>query len=595
MNNKRKRELDEFFENFDPELAKALLNPITINNSEKSLKNAKGETTMNLLICSNPDSELENVPTQLNFLLPLEIIKSKDPYIINLKNDLNMYRKSYEQYSKQVNKIIDKTKESIKHLYSPIKKIHDEIQKYSKNFENSINQLTIPLQNKKESLNQINYQNYPLDKQNNFKIDKDEIIKEINDFIEEAHHFCENYEQLNKNTFEETEKLSQKFLNLATPANELSDFMKKLFKAFEQSESQFKDLNDKEKIDRALQKIKEPINEFQKKSENILNLLIPVEEIEKSNKVGKMNEILKDTKNIMERLKQKSKNISEKIKKIREKYGEPEIPNKSINLVVSEPPDFSGCSKEIDEEKTEINKEAEKQVNLIKNGAKKIIDQTRLDLLFIMDITNSMDSYLDQAKADILDMLKNIRKQCAGIEIYLGFIGYRDFTDLDFGDEYINLEFTTKYEEIKNQIQDVKASGGGDTAEDLCGALEFAQNKDWNGKSRFAILVTDSPCHGTKYHEFKNKRDDNYPNGDLKGRNIEEYIQFFSKNEISLFCLRINSTTDKMFKIFQTIYNNNKNKDSNNEFVVGEGNKLLNIVTENAVKTFQNRKKLEIK
>ena len=48
-----------------------------------------------------------------------------------------------------------------------------------------------------------------------------------------------------------------------------------------------------------------------------------------------------------------------------------------------------------------------------------------------------------------------------------------------------------------------------------------------------------------------------------------------------------------MFNIFQTIYEENKNKDSNNEFVVGEGNKLLNIVTENAVKTFLNRKILK--
>ena len=594
MNARRQKELDEFFKNIDPELAQALLNPTTINNSEESLKKTKGKMQYPLVICNNPDSELKNVPTQLNFLLPLEIKKSQDPYIINLKNDLNMYRKTYEQYSKQVNKIIDKTKESLKHLYLPLKKINDEIKKYSKNFENSINQLTIPLQNKKESLNQIDYENYPLDKKENFKNDKTEIIKEINNFITEAHHFCENYEKMNKNALEETEQFVQKLLKLATPANELSTFMKEFFKSFERSATQFKDLNDKEKIDKALQKIKEPINEFQKKSENTLNLLIPVEEIEKSNKVEKINEILKDTKNTMEGLKQKSKNISEKIKKIREKYGEPEKPIKSMNLIISEPPDLSGCSKEIEKKKNEINKEAEVQVNIIKNGVIEIINQTRLDLLFIMDITNSMDIYLDQAKTDILEMIKKIREQCAGIDIFLGFIGYRDFTDLDFGDEYTNLEFTENYEEIKNQIQDVKASGGGDTAEDLCGALDLAKNKNWEGKSRFAILVTDSPCHGMKYHEFKNTNEDNFPDGDLKGRNIEDYIKFFSQNEISLFCLKINSTTDKMFKIFQTIYEENKNKDSKNEFVVGEGNKLLNIVTENAVKTFQNRKNIDL-
>ena len=46
-----------------------------------------------------------------------------------------------------------------------------------------------------------------------------------------------------------------------------------------------------------------------------------------------------------------------------------------------------------------------------------IINQSRLDLLFIMDITNSMDNYLDQAKNGILDMIKKIQEQCPGIEI----------------------------------------------------------------------------------------------------------------------------------------------------------------------------------
>ena len=83
MNAKRLKELEEFFKNVDPELAQALLNPTTINNSEESLKKTKRAVTYPLVICNNPDSELKNVPTQLNFLLPLEIKKSKDPYIIN--------------------------------------------------------------------------------------------------------------------------------------------------------------------------------------------------------------------------------------------------------------------------------------------------------------------------------------------------------------------------------------------------------------------------------------------------------------------------------------------------------------------------------
>ena len=584
-----------FFNNLDPELTEALLNPTVIDSSKESLQRANGAMILPLMICDNPDTQLSNVPNQLNFLLPLAFKNPTDPYIINIKNDINMYRKTYEQYSKQVNQIIEKTKKSMKNLYPPLKKLRNDIKNYSKKFEESIKQLPIPLENKKESLNEIDYKKYPEDIQKEFLSDKSEIIKEINDFIKETHQFCETYEKMNKYTLEQTEEFVQQFTNLAVPANELATFMKNFFKVFEKSSASFNDLHNKEKVNKALQKIKEPINIFQKKAENTQNLLIPVEIIGKENKIENIKEIIKENHKIMENLKKKSDNISKKIKILRDKYGEKPVNIKSMNMINPEPVNITEYSKQLEQEKKEINKEAEKQVNKIKEDGKEIINQTRLDLLFIMDITNSMDLYLNQAKEEVLDMIKEIEKQCPGIEIYLGFIGYRDFIDLDFGDEYINLELTTNYEQIKQNIAKLTASGGGDTAEDLCGALELAENKKWIGKSRFAILVTDSPCHGKKYHNLKEEGDDNFPDGDKYGRIIEQKIAFLSKSNVSLFCLKISPTTDKMFGIFKDVYNNNKKKDSNNQFVVEKGDNLFKAVTENAVKTFQNRKNLEIK
>ena len=234
---KRRKEIEDFFNNPDPELRDALLNPRIIVESEQSLKNANSTITYPLLICDNPDTILPNVPKQLNFILPVEIKKSTDPYAINLKNDLNMYRIKYEKYSKQVNEIIDKTKDCIKNFFPRLKKLRDEIMKYSKSYKNSIEQLSIPLINKRENLNQINYQDYEKDQQQNFLRDKNEIIKEINDFFKEANQFCENYEILNKNTFEETETFVKNFLNLSIPAKELSIFMINFFKEFEKSAS----------------------------------------------------------------------------------------------------------------------------------------------------------------------------------------------------------------------------------------------------------------------------------------------------------------------------------------------------------------------
>ena len=587
----------KFFEDIkkDPDLKEAFLNPKIFDNNIEKLQRVNEAISHPLLICDNPDIELPLVKVQLNFLLPATIRKSKEAYVINIRNDINMYRKLYEKYSKQVNEIITKTRESMKNLFQPLKKLRDEIKRYSNNFEESIKQTSIPLQNKRESLNQINYKKFSQESQKNFKKDKEEISEEITNFLKETQQFYENYDKINKKNLEEVEKFVQLFMDLAKPAKELTTFMRKFFKVFEQSAQKFSNLKDKEKVDEALKKIKEPINEFIDKSRDTKKFLAKVENIEKEKKLENINEIVNENKKIMEMLKEKSNNISTKISEIRKKYGEKEESLKCMNGVEHGSLNTAEASQIILDEKKEIDKDAENKINSLREDATEAIKQTRLNLLFIMDITNSMDAYLNQAKAGILDMIKEIQSNCAGIEIFLGFIGYKDFNDLDFGEEYINLEFTKDYESIKKNIQNAEAEGGGDYPEDLCGALSLALNKNWNGKSRFAILVTDSPCHGEKYHDLKGEKADNYPDGDREGRNIEEFVASLSKKEISLYCLKINSTTDKMFKIFQDIYEKNRNKDSNNKFIIQNGKELFEAVTENCIKTFQNRKNLDIK
>ena len=580
----------------DSEIKEAIINPVILDNNIDKLKKVNETISLPFLICENPDMELPYVKNQLNFLLPASIRKSKEPYVVNIKNDINMYRKLYEKHSKRVNEIIEKTKDSIKNLYPPMKKLRDEIKKYTNDFEGSIKKLDIPYKNKRDVLKHIDPNKFPKDKQKEFQKDKNELIDAINDFLSNINEYYNNYDKLNKKTLIDTEYFVQQFTDLAYPAKELTKFMRTFCKNFENSAKNFNDIKNKKKIDEALQIIKEPITEFCSKLHNMENILKKVIDIKLEEKMENINEITKEFKKIIDTLQSKSNNISKLLNKIIEKYGL--IKEELEKMDLSEEPapvNMTEVKDKIGKEKEEIDKAATDKLKEIEKDAIEIINQSRLDLLFIMDITNSMDNYLDQAKNGILDMIKKIQEQCPGIEINLGFIGYKDFNDLDFGEEYINLEFTTDYEKIKNNIAFVKADGGGDTPEDLCGGLEMGKNKAWAGKSRFAILVTDSPCHGEKYHDLKGEQKDNYPNGDREKRNIEDYILFFAKNDISLYCLKINNTTDKMFKIFKDIYDKNKNKDSKNQFVIQEGKKIFDIVTENAVKIFQNRKNLDIK
>ena len=591
--------LKENLMNF-PELKDAFFNPMKIDPARGNIVEMNKNMTGPLLICDNPDTELPKVPIQLNFIVPAALRKSKEIFVINIKNDINMYKKLYEKNSTIVNKIIDETKQCLKNLYTPLKSLRDEVKDYSNNFENSINQLTIPLKNGKDGLDKIDYKKYTKSKQNDFLKEKKEVIKEIDNFLKEANEFYQNYGELNKATSEDINNFVDQFNKLATPAKELTTFMRRLMKAFEKSSNDFNDFKNKKKIDEAFQRIREPINEFYSKIKNIENLLDSIKSI-KIEKLNEMKDITNKIKEKINKLEKSSKEISEKITKIRKKYDEPEEKLKVVNLDPANPVRVDNIQKDIEKEGKKIGKKAEEAVKTIKGDIETCNNQARLDILFIMDITNSMDSYLDQVKENILLMIEKIKADCVGVIIFLGFVGYRDFNDLDLGDEYINLEFTTNYESIRSNIQFVTAHGGGDTPEDLLGGLELGIKKDWKGKTRFAILVTDSPCHGTKYHDLTGDNKDNYPDGDREDpddpkkskRNIEDYIKKFAQNEISLFCLKINSTTDKMFNIFKDIYNKNKKENSKNKFVLEEGKKLIDIVTSNAIKLFQNRGKAD--
>jgi len=143
--------------------------------------------------------------------------------------------------------------------------------------------LKIPIENKKR-LDEINYTVYPEDLKQQFLNGKEDVIKEVNEFLKEANDFYQNYKKINKNTDEETKTFVKKFMELAEPAKELSTFMNDFFKVFEKSSEQFNDLNDKKKIDNAFKVIKEPLNDFVLKTKNIENKLIAFNEIEKEKK-----------------------------------------------------------------------------------------------------------------------------------------------------------------------------------------------------------------------------------------------------------------------------------------------------------------------
>ena len=224
----------------------------------------------------------------------------------------------------------------------------------------------------------------------------------------------------------------------------------------------------------------------------------------------------------------------------------------------------------LDQSLTTSAKSIKREEKLIKNEIGEIHniinveEKTSLDLLIIMDTTASMDPYLSQVKNNLVNIINKIVLECPGIDVNIGFIGYKD---VDHTAKYADIDFTKNYEELKQNILNFIITGGLDDPEDVERAMEMALNKTWKNNARFAILVGDNPCHGDKYHSPT--LSENYHQGLPNRKNIEESIKELAEKNVSLLCMKITENTD-------TINGECKHKgDNNNNFFTPDGKKCF--------------------
>ena len=120
----------------------------------------------------------------------------------------------------------------------------------------------------------------------------------------------------------------------------------------------------------------------------------------------------------------------------------------------------------------------------------------RLEMVFVIDTTGSMNGLLQAAKQRIWRIVNDvIREQHSSVRI--GLVAYRDH-----GDEYVTqiLPLTEDLDKVYMTLMDYEAAGGGDSAEDVRTALaESVQKIPWSaaapGLSRIIFLVGDAPAH----------------------------------------------------------------------------------------------------
>jgi len=124
-----------------------------------------------------------------------------------------------------------------------------------------------------------------------------------------------------------------------------------------------------------------------------------------------------------------------------------------------------------------------------------------VDLLFIVDVTGSMGSFIDDAKQKMQDILQSLTGEY-DIDLNVGLSLYRDHPSED--QSFVTVTFDLMdVKKIKDKISEIQVDGGGDYPEAvLDGIIDGANDMNWrDGSRRIAFLIGDAPPHGMYEYE----------------------------------------------------------------------------------------------
>lgn len=132
--------------------------------------------------------------------------------------------------------------------------------------------------------------------------------------------------------------------------------------------------------------------------------------------------------------------------------------------------------------------------------------KTSIDLLFMCDTTSSMFGEISVAQETIKNIMSELKKRCNG-RIRFGLIAYKDYCD--GADVIKSYDFTEDLSLAKSYVDQMNASGGGDSPEALGLALHHATLAQFSPSAkRYCVLIADAPPHGL------GSADDTMPNGE---------------------------------------------------------------------------------
>ena len=550
-----------------------LTNEVSANDDNifKMIDNSIDGLECSLDVCNNPNREVQ-IPFTKIFSEHIECPET-DQLLKKVVDEFNNYKKSFEESSQKVLELVQICRNKLKESKKPVEDIKNETDKSYTHYKEAIDILAHPLTHVIQGFDAEEFRKKDFKDKgvlNKFKQLLDELKSTFDKFNENLKGFNEDtLEIFNKITETDNSfsgfieiKMLEKIKGIPSLLNNgikiLPETARRINKFYENIQKEKEDTTTKcqkfydEALHNILDKTKEVDNQvynsnkgidsdFEELSKKIVNVK---NEIEKN--AEKYNKYVKD-------LKELGKKIIEIVDEIRKLFDKPPLELKFEDKNIEYP--FYEFAKKLKigfEKIEEIKKEIQKPVKLVMVVFGKQINKVTLDLLFIMDITESMQDLLVETRESIKYILDKIKSDSPGIEVRFAYEGYRDFEDLKNGEKYYTIDFELNADVFKKKLDEIVAKGGGDDAEDVAGGLYAGLNLSWRSNARYAIFIADAPGHGSKYHE-KDVEDD-YPDGDPNGHVLEDLMKKYCEKNINVNLAKIDDYTDIMFEKLKQSY-----------------------------------------
>ena len=125
-----------------------------------------------------------------------------------------------------------------------------------------------------------------------------------------------------------------------------------------------------------------------------------------------------------------------------------------------------------------------------------VAPKKELDLVFTMDVTGSMGSYINAAKKNIQAIARRLMQE-EGYSVRFGLVAYRDHPPQDMTFVSKSFAFTPSVDKMAENLATLHAQGGGDGPEAVEAGLKDTLEMEWrDDAAKICVLIADAPPHG---------------------------------------------------------------------------------------------------